>query len=332
MPIYDLGYRHWEGTPGSRWTRWLAIARTGILLNWRSKLLRRLLYLSWMPLLYYGPLFFLLSRATNFETTSILDELAGGLLKGYLGEKNLDAFQADPVAFRSDLWSMMFLNFFSWSQWILVMLITALVGPPLLSNDVRTRAFLVYFSRPIGLFDYILGKLATVFFYVSFVTLLPAAGLYLVSIAASPSLEVVANTWTVALRIVPATLVVCIPAALLVLALSSLTSESRYPAFAWLGICLFGVFAYFVIMGLRPEEGVDWAYLVSFWDTTLTALRGIFPEGAAFMAGLPAAEDHPFWEAIRRQPSPLPAFWALGLLSLSCLAVLWRRISAPIRI
>ena len=56
MPIYELGYRHWEGELRSPLTRWWAITRTGIALAWQSKLLKRLLIFGWGTILYFGPL------------------------------------------------------------------------------------------------------------------------------------------------------------------------------------------------------------------------------------------------------------------------------------
>ena len=66
MPISELGYRHWEGRRVHPLLRWVAITRTEVGIAYRdSKLLRRFLIVAWMPLLYFGPLFFAVGYAAD---------------------------------------------------------------------------------------------------------------------------------------------------------------------------------------------------------------------------------------------------------------------------
>ncbi|MHC4781420.1 MAG: hypothetical protein ACYTFG_22845, partial [Planctomycetota bacterium] len=67
MPIYDKGYRRWEGTLKGRLFRWLTIAKAGIRLSARGKWLRRFVMIAWLPLLYYGLIFFAVGQMTEVE-------------------------------------------------------------------------------------------------------------------------------------------------------------------------------------------------------------------------------------------------------------------------
>jgi hypothetical protein len=122
-----------------------------------------------------------------------------------------------------------------------------MIGPPLIARDVRTRAFLLYFSRPLDPWEYVLGKAAVVWFYITAITTLPALLLYVLAVMLSPSLGVVVDTWDLPLRIVAASALVMVPTTALVLMFSSLTTDSRYAGFAWFAVWVLGWVTYVVL-------------------------------------------------------------------------------------
>ena len=66
MPLFQIGYRRYEGANGRRTRlRWWPITRTGLAIAWRSKLLRRLVFVSFLPFLYFGWVFFVIGRITD---------------------------------------------------------------------------------------------------------------------------------------------------------------------------------------------------------------------------------------------------------------------------
>jgi len=115
-------------------------------------------------------------------------------------------------------------------------------------SDVRSRAFLLYFSRPIGQRDYILGKLMIPGIFVSMVTLLPAMALYLFGIMLSPDMSVVLETWDIAVRLALASVTLILPTASLALMLSSVTQETRFATFAWFAVWALGHGAWLAIV------------------------------------------------------------------------------------
>jgi ABC-type transport system involved in multi-copper enzyme maturation permease subunit len=125
-----------------------------------------------------------------------------------------------------------------------MLLLIGLIGPPLISRDVRSRAFLLYFSRPLSAWEYVLGKASVVWFYIGAISTAPALTLYGLGVLLSPNLGVVADTWDLPFRILGASVLLMVPTTALILMFSSLTTESRYAGFAWFATWVLGWVTY----------------------------------------------------------------------------------------
>ena len=124
---------------------------------------------------------------------------------------------------RHHVWAWLLQTLFRYPQGVLMVLVVGLVAPPLIAQDVRSRAFLLYFSRPLTRGEYILGKAAVVWCYLLLITTLPALTLYVMAVLFSPDLSVVEHTWDLPLRILAASAVLMIPTTAVALFFSSLT-------------------------------------------------------------------------------------------------------------
>jgi ABC-type transport system involved in multi-copper enzyme maturation permease subunit len=255
MAVNSLGYRKWSGKLAPAWTRVHVIARTGIRRAWTIHWLRRALFFAALPVLWFALGFFIYEKSIEYP------DLADGLtpfisttVDSPQLDMVLDTMSDTPEEARHGVWAWLLHSFFRNSQAIVLALIVGLIAPPLISQDIRSRAFLLYFSRPLGRFEYVLGKLVTVWAYLAMITIAPAIVLYVLGILLSPELSVVAATWDLPLRVLAATAVVSVPTASLALCISSLTQESRIAAFAWFAIWILG----FVTFGiLSSVEGLD---------------------------------------------------------------------------
>jgi hypothetical protein len=242
MPIYDLGYRGWQGRMVPQAGRFWAIADPGIRLAWRSKFLRRILLAACLPAVYAAVLFFVFEQVKS-GTASVESRLKSAAGAAETWRNSADQFTLLhhmlpqlPSAAGDHLrdldrhywWSVFLWIFFRYPQGVLIALVVGIVAPPLIAQDVRSRAFLLYFSRPLTRIEYILGKMATVWVYLLSITAVPTLCLYVVGVFLSPQLGVVQETWDLPLRIVLASAVLMVPTTALALAISSLTSESRY--------------------------------------------------------------------------------------------------------
>lgn len=255
MAVHDLGYRNWNRAPGGASSRWLVIAATGIGRAWQSRWLRRIIFLAWLPAFVFAFGFFFWEKSL---ISSEFSEPIEGFVEAAPPEfRNvvLDGMRAqDPSSARHGMWAWLLYSFFRKPQGFVMVVVIGLIAPALISQDIRSRAFLLYFSRPITRWDYVAGKFATVFFYLALISTLPALALYVLGVLLSPSLSVVAATWDLPLRIVAASAVLAIPTASLALFLSSMTQESRIAAFAWFTIWVFGWVTYGIMTGVEAAN------------------------------------------------------------------------------
>ena len=281
MPIAELGYRHWEGKRTGVIRHCFAIARSEVAIAYQSsRLLRRFLFLAWMPILYFCPFFlaigYVADPSNDLGEGLMLTELAGE----FLPREAIEGLRSNPELYLPAAWSIVFYLFFAWSQSFLSMIVVAIAGPPLIARDRKSKAFLVYFSKPIQPWQYLLGKLSTVVFFVFSMTLIPAIFLYLISIALSPDQRTLLATLPILLEICLASLAVAVPIGMVVLLISSLTKDRRIATFVWLLVWIFGEIAFRVLTvsghyssGYKPPA---WASLLSLRELTMRAVSGIF--------------------------------------------------------
>lgn len=208
MPIYDLGYRHWEGVVQSRARRWWIITRRGIWLMTRNRKFIILLVLALIPFLVRGVMLYVFFFAERFDVRVPFLRIDSKFYFDFL------RFQAFPI---------------------FVMLLYA--GSGLIANDLRYNALQIYFAKPITRLDYILGKLGIIGFFTLAVTLLPALLLFLLHMSFANDSKVFSeNLWLAGPIILYATLLSSVNS-LLILALSSLSRSSRF-----VGLIFFAVY------------------------------------------------------------------------------------------
>jgi ABC-type transport system involved in multi-copper enzyme maturation permease subunit len=277
MAVHNVGYRSWSGRLAPSWSRWTTIASVGVRCAWQSRWLRRLLLLAWLPSIWFALGFFMWEQAQQYSDWKFaFSAFAGDLPQGQ-AIKNL--LRTDDVAAlaeaRHTVWAWLLYTFFRYPQALIMVLVVGIIAPPLISQDLRSRAYLLYFSRPLSRSEYILGKTVSVWVFLVAISALPALILYVLGILLSPNLEVIGATWDLPLRIVAATAVLMVPMATLALCMSSMTQESRYAAFAWFSLWVLGWFAYGVmtsidmfhalepseVKGTVPVVTNDWSYL-----------------------------------------------------------------------
>lgn len=328
MPLFQIGYRRYEGQRTSRWMRWLPISRAGLTIAWRSKLLRRLTLFSFLPFMYFAVVFFLLGRATDPSN----EGAAGNFLEEILGHEIITLIRTNPGQLRSAVWSVVFAMFSSQFQLLLGGLVAAIVGPSLISNDIRAKAFLIYFARPISAVDYVIGKAGVLLAMLASVTLIPSLLLYALSILFSPSIDTLLQTLPIALTVTLASVCTIVPVTLLALTISSMTSQPRAAAAAWIAICALGPLTHGSLQATQALNGNDWTFLVSLPHTVSALVLGLYDVPAQVEALGLNADLTEGLRALSSDNSPTRAAAMLGLMSITCIFVLLRRVGAPTRI
>ncbi len=231
MPIFDQGYQHWQGSLASHGWRWFAISRQGVKTQLKNRKTKYLILTAWTPAL---ALIGFLALWGLFEQKSDLIEPFLFLFQGLP-----DDVKEGPRAFRASIWTIAFHAFF-WVEVGLSMFLVLLVGPDLISQDLRYNALPLYLSRPLHRRDYFLGKLGVIVGFLSTITVGPALVAYLVGVGFSLDFSVVSDTWRLLLGIILYGLLVAVICGIVMLGFSSISKNSRIVAILWFGMLILG--------------------------------------------------------------------------------------------
>jgi ABC-2 type transport system permease protein len=230
MPIFDQGYQHWNGTLSGHAWRWLAVTRHGVRIGLKGRWLRLFLLLSLFPaaaLVIAISLWGLVERNAGLVAPLVQLFVSMNLLA--------PAVASDPRHFRVEIWTTCYTMFLSMELTISMVLIL-LVGPELISQDLRFNALPLYLSRPLRRIDYLAGKLGVIAAFLGMVIILPCVLAYGLGLLFSLDFSIVRDTYRLLLASVAYGVVIILSAGTLILALSSLSRNSRYVALFWLGL------------------------------------------------------------------------------------------------
>ncbi len=104
-----------------------------------------------------------------------------------------EEIKAGPRAYRTAVWTVAFRQFFD-IQLIFPMILVLLVGPDLISQDLRFNAIPLYLSRPVRRLEYFLGKLGVIATFLASVTVVPVFVGFVLGIGFSLDPSVIRDT------------------------------------------------------------------------------------------------------------------------------------------
>src|SRR6516225_10192216 len=174
MPIFDQGYQHWKGSLSGHAWRWLAVTRHGVRTQLRSRIVRLLLLVAWLPAI---------ALIVVLSMWGLLEQQVESVL-GFLGRLLPAGIVSDPQQYRSAVWTVSYAFFFQTELFISLFLVMAF-GPNLISRDLRFNALPLYFSRPLRRVDYFFGKLGVIGFFLAATILVPALAAYVLGVGFS---------------------------------------------------------------------------------------------------------------------------------------------------
>jgi hypothetical protein len=225
MPIFDQGYQHWRGSLSGHAWRWLAIARHGVRVQMKNRILRFLVLVAWLPAI---------ALVVTLAGWGLVEQQSEGVLKLARSFLPPNVLQ-DASSYRAPVWALSF-SFFFKMEMFFIFLLVVVAGPGLISRDLRFNALPLYFSRPLTRLDYFLGKLGVIGALVAAVAVGPAVFAYVVGACFCLDLSIVKDTYPALLASVAYGLVVTVSTGTLMLALSSLTRRSLYVGIAFAGL------------------------------------------------------------------------------------------------
>ena len=224
MPIHDQGYRRYRGgKAGGR--AWLVIMKTGIRTMLGDKKFIVLLAAAWLQFLVRAVQFYI---AANFS-------------------------QAAVIAPKAET----FRDFFD-KQDIFVYILTVTLGSRLIAQDRRVNALQIYLAKPLTRAEYIFGKLGILASFLLFVTWVPAILLLGVQVVFAGNFEfLTANAYLFPAITLYAAIEVAMTSTTM-LALSSLSTNSRFVGIMYTGLIFFSLALYNVLRFITGSTRLSW--------------------------------------------------------------------------
>lgn len=227
MPIFDQGYQHWSGQlTGHAW-RWLTITRHGVRIGMQNWFLRIILLAAWVPAVALA--FFLCLWGLVEQKSELIAPILPVL--SFLDPQVIE----NPLEYRLEFWTLCF-DYFLLTELRFSMILVLLVGPNLISQDLRFNALPLYFSRPLRRIDYFIGKLGVIGVFLGMVLIVPSLIAYVFGLLFSLDITILRDTFPLLLSCLAYGAIMVLSTGTLILALSSLSRNSRYIALFWLAI------------------------------------------------------------------------------------------------
>jgi hypothetical protein len=206
MPVYERGYRPWEHSGRRELPAWWAIARRGIAAPVKSRRFLLLLIVAWVPAIVKGGILYFTWKMGDIA------RLMGGAW--------------------TDITSRGFLSFLEW-QTPFVLIILAIVGSGLVTRDREENGLALYFARPLGVRDYVVGKGLIILTYYFVLTLFPVIALCLFGYLVTSGATGMEMLLTIPLQATAYCTLAGAGLSLVLLALSSLGQRTVFVALWW---------------------------------------------------------------------------------------------------
>ena len=239
MPLHDSHYKHWEGEHLGIWSRRAVIAGQGLKSCLQVKWMRYIITLCWGGALFLVMLLFFLGQLLVSDSLVVewLSNLSPQLqaiarmLTGWLE-------QHPEISVRASY--NLLLYYFIAFHFNLSLIATAIAIPHLVTRDLSSNAIIVYSSKALGRFDYLLGKFGTFFGLMILTSLGPVWAAWFTGNLLSPNWHFF---WHSRLALVHALFYLGSTVSILgiiALGVSAVSSSSRATTALWIGLWLVG--------------------------------------------------------------------------------------------
>src|SRR6476660_2768776 len=148
MAVYEQTYKPYKGQLTPEWSRFLIIPQHTLRGVFNSKLFTGFYIICFLPLLVEAVLIYLHHNVTA------------------LAIMNLNARQLIPM-------DVSFFQTFVGVQGGFAFFVALLVGPPLVSRDLRNNALPLYLCLPFSRTEYVMGKMSVLIILLSWITWVP---------------------------------------------------------------------------------------------------------------------------------------------------------------
>lgn len=269
--VREKGYAHWDGKLTERRYPWWPITRTGIRLAFRKKAFKFVFAGAFTPSFGALVLLYISERLEDFK--AIL-------------RSNENLINITPNYFKA---------YFT-NEWLvfLIILVLAFAGAGLIADDLKHNSLQLYFSRPLGKKDYLLGKMSVIFFFVLILTALPGFVLLIFKLVFAGSFKFFLDYPWLPLSILGYSAFLTVFFAFYILLLSASSKNTRYVT-----ILIFASYIFSdVLFGILHETFRRPAM-------ALFSIRANLQQVGAFLFG-------------QKLPFAFPAVWSFAVLAGIC--------------
>jgi ABC-2 type transport system permease protein len=267
MPIREATYQHWPGERLGIWRRRVVIAATGLKACLASKHLRRILGACWFIALAEVAVYFLIGQllvpdSFATQTQENFSRQIQAILRGLVAWLNLHPEISVRVTQDFLFYQL------SGLLMVLTMFAVAMAIPHLITRDLSSRAIVIYSSKALSRWDYLVGKFGAVFGLIGLTWILPVTFAWLLGNLLAPHWHFF---WHSRLAFVHALAYALCGAGLLsglALGVSAISSREKVAVAAWMGLWLVG--SVFSRAGRGPRGAVEhpaWRWLENLSTT-----------------------------------------------------------------
>ena len=301
MAVYEQTYKRYAGRLTPEWSRFLIIPRHALRGVFNSKLFTAFFVVCFIPLLVEAVLIYLRHNVTALTIMNL---------------NVREVVTADGSFFQT------FVNIQGGFAFILALL----VGPPLVSRDLRNNALPLYLCRPFSRTEYVMGKMSVILLLLSAITWIPQLLLFFLQSYLEGFAWFRANLW-IASAIIIGSAVWILLLALLSQTISALVKWRVVASGAMLGLFLIpSVFGEFVNLVFRTR----WGHLVSLGGLMNNVTKGLFGTFDPLIERIQVVDwDTNVVREIQVVEPPLWASWTvLFIICVVCLALLHWKVKA----
>jgi len=300
MAVYEQTYKPYTGRLTPEWSRFLIIPRHALRGVFNSKLFTAFYVICFIPLLVEAVLIYLHHNITA------------------LAIMNLNARELIPI-------DGSFFQYFVNIQGGFAFFVALLIGPPLVSRDLRNNALPLYLCRPFSRTEYVMGKMSVLLILLSWITWVPQLLMFLFQSYLEGFAWFRSNLW-IASAILIGGIVWILLLALLSQTLSALLKWRIIASGAMLGLVFIpSVFAEVVNFIFRTH----WAHIISLFSLMGNVTAGLFGTFDRVSGRMQVSDFNDTVTEVLLLEPPLWCSWAaLFLFCAVCLALLAWKVKA----
>ncbi|MGH9312049.1 MAG: ABC transporter permease subunit [Vicinamibacterales bacterium] len=225
MPIHDQSYRRYAGSKEAPGRAWAVIAWAGIKTMIGRRMFLGLLFVAWIPFIYYAVRIYLAANFPQFQAIALTREDFRGFLD---------------------------------SQGVFIFFVTIWAGAGLIANDRRANALQIYLSKPLMRAEYIAGKFTVLAAFLLLMTWIPGVLLLVLQILFAGSFAFARQNVFLFPAITVASFLQVIVASFAMLALSSLSKSSRYVGILYAGTMFFSEAVFAALRLILGGTAASW--------------------------------------------------------------------------